>query len=491
MAMSGIVGWQAARHKRRRGRGRPGSLGAVIALLVLCAFASNIASAEQPNVIVILADDLGWTDLSCYGSDLYESPHIDQLARDGVRFTANYSACTVCSPTRAAILTGEYPARLHITDWIPGLPPGNPRLIVPDFTKHLPYEETTLAEILHDAGYATASIGKWHLGEKEFYPEHHGFDLNIAGTDAPQPRPGYFAPWEIETIEQGPQGQYITDRLGAEADNFIRDHAKEPFFLYLPHFAVHTPIQAKKPIIKKFEEKLTPEHHHQNAAYAAMIESMDATVGRLRETLDELKIADRTIIIFTSDNGGRVPTTSNAPLRYGKGSAYEGGVRVPMIVYAPGVTAAGAECDQPVITMDVLPTVLELVDLPLAEGEVCDGVSLAPLLEGNGELAERSLFWHYPHYQHYQQGGATPYGAIRQGDYKLIEFYADGKTELYNLAEDVGEQHDLAEPLAEKARQMQQELHAWLKSVDAQMPEKNPAYDPAKPEDTRKLDKKG
>ena len=486
-------------HKRRRGRGlrraqpsgRPGSL---VGLILACAWwvvSSFAASAERPNVIVILADDLGWTDLACYGSDLYESPHLDQLAQDGVRFTANYSACTVCSPTRAALLTGKYPARLHITDWIPGMPPGNPRLIVPDFTKHLPYEETTIAEILHDAGYATASIGKWHLGGKEFFPERHGFDLNVAGNDAPQPRPSYFAPWDIETIEQGPKGEYITDRLGAEADKFIREHAGQPFFLYLPHFAVHTPIQAKKPIIKKFEERLTPEHHHQNAAYAAMIESMDQTVGRLRQTLDELKIADRTIIIFTSDNGGRVPTTSNAPLRVGKGSAYEGGVRVPMIVYAPGVTQAGIECDQPVITMDVLPTVLDLLDLPMPERQICDGVSLASLLDGGGEIAARSLFWHYPHYQHYQQGGATPYGAIRQGDYRLIEFYADGATELYNVAEDVGEQRNLAEPLAEKASQLKKELHAWLQAVNAQMPEKNPAYDPAKPEDTRELDKRG
>jgi arylsulfatase A len=482
-----MVGRRTARHKRRR----PASLAGWLWACAFSFFAAQAACAASPNVIVILADDLGWTDLSCYGSDLYESPHIDQLAADGVRFTANYSACTVCSPTRAAILTGKYPARLHITDWIPGLPPGNPRLIVPDFTKQLPYEETTLAEILHDASYATASIGKWHLGEEAFYPEHHGFDLNVAGTDAPQPRPSYFAPWDIATIEQGPKGQYITDRLGAEADKFIRDHAQQPFFLYLPHFAVHTPIQAKKPIIKKFEEKLTPEHHHQNAAYAAMIESMDATVGRLRETLDELNIADRTIIIFTSDNGGRVPTTSNAPLRVGKGSAYEGGVRVPMIVYAPGVTKAGAECDRPVITMDVLPTVLDLLDQPLPEGQVCDGASIVPLLDGEGEISERSLFWHYPHYQHYQQGGATPYGAIRQGDYKLIEFYADGALELYNIAEDIGEERNLAEPMAEQASQMKVELHAWLKSVDAQMPTKNPAYDPSKPEDTRELNKKG
>src|SRR5262245_31849936 len=210
------------------------------------------ADPQRPNVVLILADDLGWTDLGCFGSDLYQSPNIDALARDGMRFTANYSACTVCSPTRAALLTGKYPARLHITDWIPGLPPENPKLTVPDFTKYLPLEETTIANVLHDAGYATASIGKWHLGGPAYYPEHHGFDINIAGTDQPQPRPGYFAPYGIDTIEQGPKGEYITDRLGEEAVKFIRAHADQPFFLYLPHFAVHLPTQAKKPMIERY-----------------------------------------------------------------------------------------------------------------------------------------------------------------------------------------------------------------------------------------------
>ena len=447
-----------------------------------------IAAGKPPNVILILADDLGWTDLGCYGSDLYRSPNLDRLAADGVRFTANYSACTVCSPTRAALLAGQYPARLHVTDWIPGLPPGNPKLLVPDFTKHLPLEETTLAELFQAAGYRTASIGKWHLGGEEYYPTKHGFDLNIAGDDSPQPKPGYFAPYAIKTMEQGPAGEYITDRLGAEAAEFIRTAAGagEPFFLYLPHFAVHTPIQAKRGLIQQHEAKVTPALKHQNAAYGAMVQSMDQTVGRLRKLLKKLKIVDDTIIVFTSDNGGRIPTTSNAPLRFGKGSAYEGGVRVPLIIYAPGVTTAGSECDVPVITMDLYPTIAQLAGLMPPKDQPLDGVSLVPLLDQSAKLAERDLFWHYPHYQHYQQGGATPYGAIRRGDFKLIEFYADGRCELYNVVDDIGETKDLAPAMPERVEELRQALDHWRHSVGAQMTRPNPAYDPSRPEDTRK-----
>jgi arylsulfatase A-like enzyme len=457
------------------------------ALTVIGCDAAVAADPKPPNVVLIVADDLGWTDLGCYGSDFYESPHIDSLARDGVRFTANYSACTVCSPTRAALLTGKYPARLHITDWIPGLPPANPKLIVPEFTKHLPHEEVTLAERLRDAGYRTASIGKWHLGGPEFYPEHHGFDVNIAGTDQPQPRPGYFAPYAIKTIEQGPDREYITDRLGEEAVRFIRAHADRPFFLYLPHFAVHTPIQAKKKLIEHNKSRLKPGLRHTNAPYAAMIDSMDQTVGRIRETLAELGIADRTIIIFTSDNGGRIPTTSNVPLRAGKGSCYEGGVRVPLIVAWPGNAAAGSTCDTPVISMDLLPTIMEMLGRPLAADAICDGISLVPLLKQTGSLADRALYWHYPHYQHYQLEGTTPYGAIRRGHHKLIEFYDDFRVELYNVHDDIGERNNLAAAKPERVNSLRKELHEWRDAVDAQMPAPNPGHDPTKPEDTRNL----
>lgn len=457
------------------------SLAAVLVLLVTSGRVYSTEPSAKLNIVLILADDLGWTDLSCYGSDLYQSPHLDQLARDGMRFTANYSACTVCSPTRAALLTGKYPARLHITDWIPGLPPANPKLIVPDFTKHLPHEETTLAEVLKDAGYATASIGKWHLGGQTYYPQHHGFDLNIAGTEAPQPRPGYFAPYAIETISQGPEGEYITDRLGAEAVKFIRGHAEQPFFLYLPHFAVHTPIQAKEKLVAKYKFRVRDGKRHSNVAYAAMIESMDQTVGLIRETLTELKIADRTMIVFTSDNGGRVPTTSNAPLRVGKGSCYEGGVRVPLIVYWPNVTKANSNSDDPVITMDLFPTILEATGLNRSDLKT-DGLNLAPLLRQNGSLPERSLYWHYPHYQHYQQGGTTPYSAIRRADHKLIEFHDDLRVELYNVREDPSEQHNLASAEPNLVKSLRDQLHRWREDVQAQMATRNPAYDPTKPE---------
>lgn len=455
-------------------------------LLVVTGLWCGTAPAAPRNVVLILADDLGWTDLGCYGSDLYESPAIDGLAREGVRFTHSYSACTVCSPTRAALLTGKYPGRLHITDWIPGLPPDNPKLIVPDFTKHLPHEETTIAEVLKARGYATASIGKWHLGGEAYFPEHHGFDLNIGGTHSPQPTPGYFAPYQISTLPQGPEGEYITDRMAVEAERFIREHASEPFFLYLPHFAVHTPVQGKPELVTKYRNKPRAGLRHNNAGYAAMVESLDQAVGRVRQTLTELGIADETIVIFTSDNGGRIPTTSNAPLRAGKGGCYEGGVRVPLIVVWPGVTPAGGVCDVPVMTIDLYPTLLDMLGIPDAEGHVSDGVSLTPLLRDSGTIARRALFWHYPHYQHYQREGTTPYGAIRRGDFKLIEFFDDSRIELYDVRDDVSESRDLAAQQPDLADALRRELHAWRQSVSAQMPTVNPKYDPSRPEHTPK-----
>ena len=440
---------------------------------------SNAAPPSPPNVILILADDLGWTDLSCYGSDFYETPHVDRLARDGMKFTQAYSACTVCSPTRAALLTGRYPARLHVTDWIPGLPPENPKLLVPDWTKYLPLEEITIARALRSAGYVTASIGKWHLGGEKYYPEKHGFDINVAGSSAPAP-PSYFAPYRIDTLPEGPKGEYLTDRIGEEAVQFVERHKDEPFFLYLPHFAVHMPIQGKDVLTEKYRAKQRSGQRQTNAVYAAMIESMDDTVGRVLRKLDELKLADRTVIVFTSDNGGRVPTTSNHPLRVGKGSCYEGGTRVPLIVHWPGVTRAGSVCDTPVISIDLYPTVLEIAGMKEAARKGVDGANLVPLLRQNGELKRDALFWHYPHYQHYQLGGTTPYGAIRAGDFKLIEFFDDMRVELYNLREDIGEQRNLAAEMPAKVDELRVRLRAWRKEVGAQMPSRNLNYDPSK-----------
>lgn len=457
-----------------------------LAVILLPSFGcgiSHAATTTQTNIVLILADDLGWTDLHCFGSEYYETPHIDRLARDGVKFTQAYSACTVCSPSRAALLTGKYPGRLHITDWIPGLPPENPKLLVPDWTKYLPLEEFTLANAMHDAGYATASIGKWHLGDAPYWPEKHGFDINLAGTEAPNPKT-YFAPYHIQTLPEGPDGEYLTDRLGVEANRFIEQHKDQPFFLYLPHFAVHLPIQAKQALIEKYRAKRKPGQKQVNAGYAGMIESMDDTVGSIRKKLEELKLADHTLVIFASDNGGRVPTTSNLPLRVGKGSCYEGGTRTPLIVYWPGVTKAGTVCETPVIGMDLYRTILEVVGVKKGAEKALDSVSLVPLLNRTGGLKRDELFWHYPHYQHYQLGGTTPYGAIRKGDFKLIEFFDDMRVELYNLKEDIGEQHNLADKMPEKVEELRSRLHAWRAEVGAQMPTRNPNYDPSKPEHT-------
>ncbi len=453
------------------------------AVFLMAPLLLSAAIAKPPNIVLILADDFGWTDLACYGSKTYDTPNIDRLARDGVKFNQAYSACTVCSPTRAALLTGKYPARLHITDWIPGLPPANPKLLVPDWTKNLPLAEVSLGRAFKSAGYSTASMGKWHLGDEAYWPDKHGFDLNLAGTEAPQPKT-YFAPYNISTLPEGPDGEYLTDRLGVEAAKYIEQHQDKPFFLYLPHFAVHLPVQGKPRLVEKYSEKIGSNSTlmQTNAGYAAMVESLDEAVGAVRRKLDELKLADNTVVIFASDNGGRVPTTSNLPLRVGKGSCYEGGTRVPLIICWPGVTKAGSVCETPVISMDLYPTVLEMAGQHAAAKLGLDGLSLVPVLRNEGQLKRDELFWHYPHYQHYQLGGTTPYGAIRKGDFKLIEYFADMRAELFNLREDIGEQHDLAATMPDKVEELRKRLHAWRQEVGAQMPMRNPKYDPAKPE---------
>jgi arylsulfatase A len=457
---------------------------AVVALVIgLVAMPELGAAEKQWNVVLILADDLGWKDLSCFGSDLHETPNLNELAKKGMRFTQAYSACTVCSPTRAALLTGKYPARLHITDWIPGAMPDNPKLLVPDWTKYLPASEKTIARYFKEAGYKTASIGKWHLGGEEYYPQKHGFDVNIAGTEKAQP-PSYFAPWKIPTLAEGKDGDYLTDRLADEAVKFIQDSSKGPFFLYLPHFAVHTPIQARKDLLAKYNAKLREGANHVNPAYAAMVESLDQSVGRVLNALKAAGVEDQTLVIFTSDNGGRIPTTNNKPLRYGKASAYEGGVRVPLIVSYPGITKPGSVCDDAVITMDLFRTMHDMI---LATPDIlrnCDGENLEPLLKGQGKLKRNELYWHYPHHQHYQKGGTMPYGAIRSGDWKLIEFFNDGTLELYNIGEDIAEEKNLASQFPEIKKQLHERLVAWRLGVNAQLPQPNPKYDPKKPEYT-------
>lgn len=442
----------------------------------------NAVDSPPPNVVLMLVDDLGWTDLGCYGSNYYETPNIDRLAREGMRFLNAYSACTVCSPTRAAVLTGKSPARLHLTDWIAGHQRPHARLKIPDWTQHLPLEEETLAERLKTRGYATASIGKWHLGGPEFYPETQGFDTNIGGTHGGSP-PSYFSPYGLETLKDGPKGEFLTDRLTEEAVGFIERHKDKPFFLYLPHYAVHTPIMGKPEVVEKYQKK-RPAGGHGNPVYAALVESVDDSVGRLRATLEKEGLWDNTLFIFTSDNGGlsglvsargwqRGPT-DNSPSRLGKGSPYDGGVHVPLIVTWPGRIQPGGECEAPVISYDHLPTVLEATGTPLKEGQVIDGESLLPLLTDKGHLKREAIHWHYPHYH---PGGATPYSAIQEGDWRLIEFLETGRTELYNLRRDPGEMQDVADLDTDVAQRLLERLQAWKREVGAQEPTPNEEFD--------------
>jgi arylsulfatase A len=439
---------------------------AITALLLL---AVSVSAAERTNFIVMLIDDLGATDLGCQGSKFYETPHIDQLAADGMRFTNAYSACTVCSPTRAALLTGKYPARLCITDWIAGHQRPKAKLAIPDWVKELPRSETTLAEHLKSAGYATATIGKWHLGDAA--PTEHGFDLNAGGYNRGQP-PKWFAPYKIPTLTDGPDGEFLTERLTAEAEKFIEANRGRPFFVYLPHYTVHTPLDAKPEVIAKYKAKAEKMQPQGNIKYAAMIESMDDSVGRLRAKLRALGLDGNTVFIFTSDNGGLRPVTLNLGLRAGKGSAYEGGVRIPLIVHWPGVTKPGTTSDTPTITMDIFAT------LTAATGakDTHDGADLRPLLRGE-KLPPRPIYWHYPHYH---PGGATPYSAVRDGDWRLVHFFEDDHAELYNLRDDPEEKTDLTAKEPGKTKTLRAQLDAWRKQVGAQLPTPNPKHEPEK-----------
>jgi arylsulfatase A len=462
------------------------SVVALIAILDAPAAAADAAAAGPPSFVFILADDLGAHDLGYSGSDLHRTPGIDRLAREGMIFTAAYAACTVCSPSRAAILTGKYPARLHLTDWIHGHDRPRAKLLPPEWTQFLDPAETTVAESLRAAGYATAQIGKWHLGDgEEHRPERQGFNRCRAGTGKGQP-PSYFSPYKIPTLEDGPPGEYLTDREAAEACRFIEENRARPFFLYLAHHAVHTPLQAKADRIEECRKRLRPGLRHANPTYAAMVEGLDDAVGRVLAKLDELGIAGRTAVIFTSDNGGLIggpknPVTSNFPLRAGKGSHFEGGHRVPLVVRWPGTVPAGSRCDRPVTGVDFFPTVLEAAGrgADLAGRRNLDGKSLLPLLRDPAARWDReAIYWHYPHYH---PGGATPYGAVRNGDWKLVERFEDGGLELYDLRSDPGETRDLAGSEKERAGRLREMLAVWRKDVGAQMPRPNPIAEAADP----------
>lgn len=463
-----------------------------VATAVMAGSAATGADSK-PNVVLIVIDDLGWADLGCYGSKFHKTPHLDKLAAEGMRFTQAYAACPVCSPTRAAIMTGRYPQRMNITTWLPGHPDRpTHRLKQPEVTQQLPATETTIAEALKPAGYASASIGKWHLGGAGSGPTEHGFDLNIGGDQSGTPY-SYFAPYKagaksIPGLDKAPDGEYLTDRLAAEAEKFIDAHQKQPFFLYLPHYGVHTPMKAKPEMVAKYGAMPTQPNGSQiNPVYAAMMESMDEAVGRVVKKLDECKLSERTLVIFTSDNGGLangngqiVPPTSNAPLRDGKSHLYEGGIRVPLIVKWPGVVKPASTSDEVVSSIDFFPTILAACavksETPAAP---IDGLDLRTVLEGTGKLARDAIYWHFPHYN--GNAGAKPGAAIRAGEWKLIEFYETGRRELFNVAKNAGESNNLIEQNANIAKDLHARLTAWREAVGAKLPTPNPDYTPNPP----------
>ena len=469
--------------------------GLLLILIMALPIGGCMKPTSPPNFIFFLVDDLGWSDVGCFGSDYYETPNIDLLADQGMLFTDAYATCCVCSPTRASILTGKYPGRLHITTAIPiygwirlG---GKTYFKGAEYVQNMPLEEVTIAEALKEAGYATAAMGKWHVAwEEEYGPEYQGFDLNVGG-DGHGATSNYFYPYqnrwrmakgypweEWNTLPDGEPGEYLTDRLTTEAEKFIEENREKPFFLYLSHYAVHTPIQAKEDMIRKYEEKPADSlKGHTRADYAAMIESVDQSLGKLTEKIEELGLSDNTIIIFTSDNGGHGRVTSNYPLRGNKGNYYEGGIRVAQVIKWPGVTEPGSRCSVPVTSTDFFPTMLEMAGLPAKPKQHMDGVSLAPLLEGEGEINREALYWHFPNYINSHPGAATPCGVIRQHDWKLIETFETGRLELYNLDSDMKEERDLSEENPAKAKELHNMLIEWRKSAKVQMPEPNPAYE--------------
>jgi len=465
---------------------------ATLALTLPCAAAPHSEDVAPMNVIVLLADDLGWADLGCQGSTFYETPHLDALAKSGMRFTQAYAGGPVCSPTRAAIMAGKTPARMDTTDWFGGRRKG--RLLPAPYASQLPLEEVTLAEALGAKGYRTAFFGKWHLGQEGYFPEDQGFEVNVGGHHRGSPPGGYFAPFKNPKMEDSPPGTQLTDRLTDKAVQWMESVQEEPFLLYLSWYAVHTPLQTKPEYKQYYEEKRAslpaPEgpawgqererkvrRVQDHAVYAGMVQSLDESVGRLMNRLAELGLDERTLVIFTSDNGGLSTSeghpTSNLPLRGGKGWLYEGGIREPMLVRWPGVTAPGSVCHTPVISMDVYPTVLDAAGLEQAPTQHVDGMNLRPLLQG-GTTPGRPIYWHYPHYGNQ---GAAPSGAVRSGEWKLVEWFEDGSTELFHLGRDPGESQNLAAEEPGRTAALLASLRRWRESVQAKMPTLNPEHE--------------
>ena len=481
----------------------PSSAVAIAALA--CMFGCGTGSTP-PNVVFFLADDLGWSDLGCYGSQFYETPNIDGLAASGARFTQAYAACPVCSPTRASIMTGKYPARIRVTDYIspsggnqPAAWNRNTKMLPSPYADRMPLEEITLAEAFKEGGYATFFGGKWHMGPKGFWPEDQGFDVNMGGWEHGGPWGGnnYFSPYENPSLADGPEGEYLPERLARETASFISQHRDEPFLAYLSFYSVHTPLMTTDALEAKYSakaEKLAfsgpqwvreqfrdARQVQDHAVYGGMVEALDSAVGTVLRAIDENGLRDRTIVVFMSDNGGLSTSegspTANLPLRGGKGWMYEGGIREPMIIRAPDVSTPGMVVTSPVTSVDFYPTLLQLAGLPSRPQQHVDGQTMVPLLMG--EAADRGpIFWHYPHYGN--QGGA-PSAAVRMDQWKLIRWYEDGATELYDLGIDPGERYDLKRLRPDQAQTLAASLDGWLEDVDANMPSMNLAFDEERP----------
>ncbi|MDE0864685.1 MAG: sulfatase [Rubripirellula sp.] len=464
----------------------------------------DVTSAEpvRPNVVLILVDDMGLHDLSIEGSTFYRSPNIDKLARGGMRFTQGYATCRVCSPSRASIQLGQFTARHGVTNWI-GARSGmdwqrEDRLLPAEYVRALPSDDISIAEAMKQAGYRTFFAGKWHLGGDGSLPTDHGYDVNVGGHHRGSPPGGFFSPYKNPELKDGPAGESLTLRLGRETADFIRDNRERPFFAMLSFYSVHAPVQtsrelwgkyqaaaAKLPPVKtrfKVDRTLPVRQVQDHPVYAGMVETTDRAVGRVLDALDQSGLTESTIVIFTSDNGGVSSgdafATSNLPLRGGKGRQWEGGIREPFYVRYPAVTQPGATCDVPVTGADFYPTVLELCGLAAKPLQHVDGVSLVPLLRGR-PIAERPLYWHYPHYDN--QGG-EPSSLFRDGDWKLIHYYEDGRNELYDLSVDLAETSDLALTHPVRTREMWDQLRSWLISVNARFPKPDRRFDPAKTE---------
>lgn len=474
----------------------------IVLSALLGSLLASTTRAEPPsrNFVFILADDLGIKDLGVEGSTFYESPHIDKLATSGMRFTQGYATCQVCSPSRASLVTGKYPARLGLTTWI-GDRAGrawkrNTKLLPATYNRKLEHKETTLAEALRAKGYRTFFAGKWHLGGKGSWPQDHGFEINVGGWDKGSPMGGYFAPYINPSMESGPDGESLPLRLARETAKFIEDHKNEPFLAYLSFYSVHSPMQTTEKKWAKYQKKAAEKPHQGSRflvdrrlpvrqvqdcpIYAGMIESMDDAVGIVLDKLDKLGLTDNTVVIFTSDNGGVSSgdafSSSMLPYRGGKGRQWEGGIREPYYIRAPGITKPGSTCDVPATGTDFFPTILELAGLPLMPEQHADGVSLLPLLKGD-QIKDRDLFWHYPHYGN--QGG-EPSSIIRSGPWKLIHYWEDGRDELYHVINDIGEKEDLAKKHPAKRAALRRKLNTWLDNMKANMPDLNPRYDAVK-----------